>query len=99
MNQQMIFDQLHNDEALIAYISFPQCTVCQSLLPKMKSLVQEYEQVNFLYIDSHQYPAVSGQLLVFAAPTVILFQNGKEIKRWSRVFSVDDVRHELDRLL
>ena len=98
MTEQNIFQRINIDTTLLVYVSFPQCTVCVSLLPKMKSLLQDYDHVQFLYVDSSKFPAVSGQLLVFAAPTVILFHQGKEVKRWSRVFSVDHVRQELDRL-
>jgi len=42
---------------------------------------------------------VSGQYLVFAVPTIILFSMGAEQQRWSRIFSVGDVEIALNRLL
>ena len=82
---------------LVAYFSFPECSVCKSLRPKIKAVVQRFDGVEFIYIDTHQHPAIAGQHLVFAAPTVIYFENGREQKRWSRVFSVDDVSTTLQR--
>mgnify|MGYP001067734172 FL=1 len=98
MNAQEIFEHMQREAAVLAYVSFPECSVCTSLRPKIEQLVSEYDTVDFLYVDSHKHPSVSGQWLVFAAPTLILFQQGREVKRWSRVFSVDEVRLVLDQM-
>ena len=99
MNSSDVFGKINNSEISVVYFSFPECSVCKSLRPKIESLVGEYENVEFLYVDTHELPTVSGQYLVFTVPTVILFQGGKEQTRWSRVFSVDEVRAALSQLV
>jgi thioredoxin-like negative regulator of GroEL len=98
MNAEQLFDKINNSETLLAYFSFPQCSVCFSLLPKVENLLKDFATVDFLYVNTREFPAVSGQYLVFAAPTVMLFSNGREVARWSRIFSVDDVRGALHAL-
>ena len=82
---------------LVAYFSFPDCSVCKSLRQKIEELVEKHKDTEFVYIDTKTHPAAGGQYLVFAAPTVIYFEHGKERKRWSRVFSVSDVESQLLR--
>ena len=88
---------INESNKLVAYFSFPECSVCKALLPKIEELVNKYYDVDFLYVDTHRFPAAAGQFLVFAAPTVVYFEGGREQKRWSRVFSVSDVQETLDR--
>lgn len=91
------FQIINKSTKLIAYFSFPECSVCKVLRPKIENLVKNYHDVDFLYIDTHHFPAAAGQYLVFAAPTVIYFEGGRERERWSRVFSVSAVQEALDR--
>lgn len=88
---------INETNRLVAYFSFPECSVCKSLRPKIEALVREQENIEFLYIDTKTHPSAGGQFLVFAAPTVVYFEGGRERKRWSRVFSVSDVELELQR--
>lgn len=100
----MEMNESHNDQlletirtarAMLAYFSTPQCTVCTVLRPKVEALLADYPEVEFLFIDSAAHPTVSGQHLVFAAPTIVLFMDGREMRRFSRNLSLD----ELDRVL
>ena len=83
------------EQGVLAYFSTRQCTVCKVLRPKVEALVSQYPGMRFLYIDTEEYPALGGQHLVFAAPTLILFNEGREVKRFSRNVSLGD----LDRFL
>lgn len=80
---------------LLAYFSTPQCNVCKVLRPKVEELLTEYPGVDFLYVNSTAHPEVSGQHLVFAAPTIVLFMDGREMRRFSRNLAMED----LDRAL
>lgn len=90
--------ELNNDEIVLGYFSFPECSVCKVLIPKVKKLLQDYPKVKFLYVDIHEHPEISGQLLVFTVPTVIIFYRGKETRRFSRHFALQDLESALNRL-
>ncbi len=98
VNTREIFQKLRETPLLVGYFSYPECNVCQVLRPKVERLVEQYEDFEFLYVDIHKHPEVSGQLLVFSVPTVVVFADGKEVKRFSRHFSVGELESLLDRL-
>lgn len=98
MQSADIFEKIQKTPHLLAYFSFPGCSVCVALLPKIEKLVKSFLNVEFLYVNTHDTPEVSGQYLAFTVPTVILFSQGMEQSRWSRVFSVEDVESALVRL-
>jgi len=81
-------DLINEADKLVAYFSFPECSVCKSLRPKVEGLVEKFPDFEYAYIDIHKHPALGGQFLVFAAPTIIYFENGKELMRLSRFFSI-----------
>ncbi|GAB4329424.1 MAG: thioredoxin family protein [Calditrichia bacterium] len=91
-------EKLRERKTVLTYFSYPDCNVCKVLLPKVKDLLKDYPQIDFLYVDTQQEPEVSGQYLVFAVPTIILFYEGREAKRFSRHFSLQELSEFLERL-
>jgi thioredoxin 1 len=83
---------------LLAYFSTPQCNVCKVLRPKVEELLREYPTVEFLYVDSSLHPEVAGQHLVFAAPTIVLFMDGREMRRFSRNLAMEDLDRALEMM-
>ena len=80
-------DQLNQlmgaEEVLVVYFSSVDCNVCHSVLPKIESLLEEVP-VKIAKVEATKFVDLAGQHLVFAMPTVLVFQNGKEILRESR---------------
>ncbi|MFA6234426.1 MAG: thioredoxin family protein [Bacteroidota bacterium] len=96
IENDMMFEKIRSAPMLLAYFSTPQCNVCKVLRPKVEELLKEYPSVEFLYVDSISHPAVSGQHLVFAAPTIILFMDGCEMQRYGRNLAMDALERALD---
>jgi len=94
----MIEERIQSAELLVAYFSHDDCQVCKVLKPRVQQLSESLANVEFLYVDVRAYPAVSGQYLVFAVPTVIIFTHGREQRRFSRHFSADEISTTLQRL-
>jgi len=90
--------QIKSSRLLVGYFSHDECQVCKVLKPKVKALVEEYPGTELSYINIKELPQISGQYLVFAVPTLVLFSDGKEQRRYSRHFSVEDLRRDLDKL-
>ncbi|MFO0659781.1 MAG: thioredoxin domain-containing protein [Polyangiaceae bacterium] len=62
--------------------SAPWCGACKMLLPVLEGVATELEgQLAVGVIDSDQSPTLSNRYSVSALPTLILFENGKEIAR------------------
>lgn len=93
-----ILEKIKTSKALLAYFSTPECQVCKTLRPKVEALIGSKPQIEFLYINTHETREASGQYLVFAVPTIILFIEGREIKRFSRHLSMGELEDFIDRI-
>lgn len=93
------FNQLKQEEpALLGYFSTDACNVCKVLKPKVEELIrEEFPQVKLAYVKSDVLPDVAGQHQVFAAPTILVFFDGRETIRKSRNIGIDELRREISR--
>src|SRR5690554_2865289 len=93
------FNRLKNDEpALLSYFSTDACNVCKVLKPKVAELIaEEFPQLKAVYIKSDILPDVAGQHQVFAAPTILVFFDGRETIRKSRNIGIDELRSAISR--
>lgn len=97
MTETEILKKIAGSNLLLTYFSQPACTVCKTLRPKIEALVAGFPGIDFQYIDTQTCPVLRGQHLIFAVPTILLFLKGKEVKRWSRYLSVQEIELELER--
>ena len=93
------FTSLINSPLAIGFFSTANCGVCKSIEPKLALLQQHYSQIPFGKIDLELLPFVRGQWLVFSVPTIILFQDGKEIKRQSRFIDLAQLKTIINQYL
>lgn len=92
----VILERMRNARALLVYYSTPDCSVCKVLRPKVEELLTGWPEVDFLYVDTTRFPAAAAQHLVFAVPTLLLMKNGREVRRFGRTVSMDELRSTLD---
>jgi thioredoxin-like negative regulator of GroEL len=83
---------------IVCYFSHDECNVCKVLKPQVRAIVEEFDQAYFMYVNTKESPEVGGQFMVFAVPTIILFYEGREAKRYSRHISLQDFRAFLERM-
>ena len=60
VNNQDIWDKIKQAPVLVSYFSYPECSVCRVLRPKVEALVAELPEVDFLYVNTHRHPEISG---------------------------------------
>lgn len=82
---------------LAVYYSTPTCSVCKVLRPKVEDLISDLAPWQFFYVDVSQNADIRGQGMIFNVPTVILYAQGREIKRFSRNFGVGELEEVLLR--
>ena len=99
MTDSEILNVIATNSIVVTYFSYPECSVCRVLRPKVEELVHSTQGAKFLYINTKEYPMTAGQNMVFAVPTIIIFAGGREAKRWGRNLSVSEVEQELFRLM
>ena len=87
-----------NAEALLAYFSTEACNVCKVLKPKVAELIQsEFPKIRTIYIQSDKLPELAVQNRVFAAPTILIFFDGREFIRKSRNIGIGELQQEIER--
>ncbi len=92
------FNELKKGPALLAYFSTEACNVCKVLKPKvMQMLDDEFPEMQMAYVKSDVLPEIAGQNSVFAAPTIIVFFDGRETIRKSRAIGIGELQQEISR--
>ncbi|WP_198508963.1 thioredoxin family protein [Bacillus sp. FJAT-44742] len=82
-------------EALLLLIKAPRCTVCEAVEQQLTSFMKAYSSVKGNKISLEKMPSVSGEFLVFTAPTILIFKGGKEVWRGSRFISYEEIKRVL----
>ena len=86
------------EPALLGYFSTEACNVCKVLKPKVEELVQaKFPKIKLAYIKSDKLPEVAAQNQVFAAPTILVFIEGRESIRKSRNIGISELQREIER--
>ena len=93
------FDKIVSEKpAVLAYFSTTGCNVCKVLKPKVQELViDEFPEITLIYVETTHSPELAAQNRIFAAPTLVVYFDGKEFFRKSRNFGLDELRQELQR--
>lgn len=95
------FDQVVEENALVlAYFSGANCNVCNSLKPKIKSMVtEEFPSIHFVEIKTEQAMELASRFRVFTIPVVLFFADGREYIREARTISVSELGQKLAKIV
>ncbi|MFH1714748.1 MAG: thioredoxin [Elusimicrobiota bacterium] len=88
------FIQVMETKKGIALIDFwaPWCAPCQMISPIIENIAGSYKDDLAVYkINTDENPEVSSKYKVTGIPTLVLFKDGKEIKRLVGYHSQDDI--------
>lgn len=88
---------MENEEVLVVYFSSVDCNVCHSVMPKVEMLLEKVP-VKIAKVEATKFVNIAGQHLVFAMPTVLVFQQGKEILRESRFIDFQKIERLMSLL-
>lgn len=94
-----IKETIAQNKITLLFISQPNCSVCNSLLPQIESLLEKFPNVKSITINSEQTPEIIGEYLIFSAPIVLVFVDGKEVIRKARFVPIKQFEHELTKLM
>lgn len=77
------------------------CGVCKDVKNKVSILLNknQFNSVEFYYLDIEKEIEKCGEHLVFSVPTVIILVDEKEVKRFVRTFSIKEIEGILQRYL
>jgi thioredoxin 1 len=95
---ESIEQTIQTHPAVMLYFSAPACSVCHVLKPKLfEALATEFDAFQTVDIDISLAPEAGAHYGVFAAPTVIVFLDGREFLRKTRNMNVGEVVEEIRR--
>ena len=98
-SKEEILDILKNSKAVILYFASTNCGVCQVLRPKVEMNISlNFSKMKQCYINSNQNLELASYFNIFSSPTILVFFEGKEFKRYGRNISLDIFNSELKRL-
>lgn len=86
--------------SILLLLSTERCSVCTALDQRLKPWIESsYPDLVYCKIKLEDFPMLRGELMVFSAPVILLFQNGKEVLRKAGVFSLEQTFDEINRLM
>ena len=98
MTIQEVEQKIQTNEAILIYFSGENCGVCQALKPKIQSSFEiNFPKIEQYFINATQHPKIAAHFSIFTIPSVLVYFEGKEIKRESRHISVDQLTQNTKR--
>lgn len=95
---EILESMLTEHAAVLLLFGAPDCGVCQTLKPRIaEMLAQEFPLMRMAYIDCQAQGEIAASRNVFALPVVECVFYGKTFGRFSKVFSLADIRGALAR--
>jgi len=71
------------------------CGPCRQLAPILEEASNEIKDIKFYKLDVDKNKDIAQQYEIRGIPTLILFNNGKEVKRITGVTSKEDLKKQL----
>lgn len=81
----------------LLFVKTTGCSVCEGLLPQVEPLEKNYS-LPFYKVNIAEVPELAGQLSLFTAPVVIIWNDHKEIQRFARFVPMQELTFRLDDL-
>ena len=89
---------LKDNKGAVIYFYNTTCSSCTVLRPKVRSMVnQSFPGIIFHEINVEEHPELTANASVYAAPTIVVYFEGKETLRESRYISVSQLEGKIDR--
>ncbi len=89
---------IKKEKAALVYFYNDDCPPCLSLRPKVEELVNsDFPEMKISWVNSKNYPEIPASYGVFANPTILVYFEGKEFKRFSKYVSVNELGQAISR--
>jgi thioredoxin len=99
MSMEQLKKTLKNGIALVDF-NADWCAPCRAQKPIIESLIHGYQnRVNIIEIDIDKHRTLATKYRVQSIPTLIVFKDGKEIKRFVGLQSENAIVKSLDHAL
>jgi thioredoxin-like negative regulator of GroEL len=87
------------EKGLLIYFYSNRCAPCVSLRPKVSQVISEdFSGMKMVLVDSEKNPELPAHYGVFANPTIIVFFEGREFRRYSKYISINELGSDISRI-
>lgn len=98
METQKLLKLIGEKTAVLAYFYNDNCAPCTILRPKVKEMVEtRFPNIEFILVHAEKAPETSAHFGIFAAPTLLVFFEGKEYIRESKNISISELQAKIER--
>ncbi|WP_438310547.1 thioredoxin family protein [Sporosarcina sp. FA9] len=95
---EMWLTVVNQQKPLLLFVKTDHCSVCDGLFPQVAALQVDYP-ISFYMVNIARVPEISGQLSLFSAPVVLLFNKGKEYARFARFVQMSELKYRITELI
>lgn len=92
-------EHIEKETLVLVYVYGETCSVCHAVMPQIKPVIEQFESIVPMQIDSERFPEVSGEWTIFTVPVILLFLNGKEILRKARFIEKRELDTQLTKIV
>ncbi|MHA6259576.1 thioredoxin family protein [Sporosarcina sp. CAU 1771] len=85
---------LSEQKQFLLFVKTDHCSVCDGLLPQVEVLKEDYD-FPFYIVNVAKTPEIAGQLSLFSAPVVLLFDEEKEYARFARFVPMAELNQRM----
>jgi thioredoxin-like negative regulator of GroEL len=98
MDTNTLKERINSTPALMVYYFSPGCSSCNSLRPKVERMASTvFPEMDLLSIDASTSTELASSAGVYAAPTILVYFEGKEYLRESRYISIEQLEEKISR--
>ncbi len=96
-SKEGFFSFVSSDRPVLVVFSTHDCATCKPVKEKIMNKFDGFVNTANIYLDDVK--DLAGELSVFNVPVVAIFFEGKEVYRFVRIFSLDEIEEKLNRIL
>ena len=94
------FEPALKEQVALVDFSAPWCGPCRQMVPVISKLTEKYKsRAAIVEINIDSQPAAATHYMVQSIPTLILFDQGREIMRFVGIQSLETLENNLDAVL
>ena len=89
---------INKNHLAFLYVSQENCSVCHALRPKLTELLKRYPKIELREIEADKVKEISAEYLIFSAPTLLFFVEGKEYIREGKFVQLKKLAEAIEQI-
>ncbi|MGM0218607.1 thioredoxin family protein [Enterococcus sp. AZ126] len=89
---------INKNHLAFLYVSQENCSVCHALRPKLTELLKRYPKIELREVEADKVKEISAEYLIFSAPTLLFFVEGKEYIREGKFVQLKKLAEVIEQI-